>query len=1335
MAPVSPTPSINQSAYSGTLNNNTAPATPSVVTIGPTGGRTEQEMLMMKISQFVMMGIGFLAIWGGIFGVAFDENATNQNFLILFVGGLISFAISIGLIEMQSKKNDRHLHDIQNYFLGIAFFFSTVGVLWGTRYLMGVATGTLELTWFGDPATYTEVDWSPNANGIYAQLVACVLMTFGHYMILQRYTGDTGFGWGVATYAPMAILIAGVGPWIRWSGNTVSYELGISIILISIISMELALRSNKALNFGIVAFVSGLTPILYEVYNDVDIDGQGGAVSLLVFIIALQGYYASRNDLRKEVMERASLFLVGQVVVAILLTRNADFNLILGPLRQADIIGPAADFFTIPTALWCAVLFAYFPAVLKQRVPWMPIGLAVSLCALPLGPASALPWVLSIIMIPYMVFVSKVARDWAINSTVLAFGVSYLITDLVGITEGLSAKETYGGSLLHIILPIFIIALSELGRRRNRIQPSVSLALLASVLFSRAILEPEWFMPWLFILYMFYLIISMSMTSDEDNLSDRKGLTLASGFTSIAVLILGLLGHLEMPPGDMFDKLQIDGFQPQFLIVGLGMWVISRRIAHLEFDFGSIYKWAEGGSDSSPIYDSETGSWVLEGPSSDDSDDLNQIIEGMWTPLTRFSLIGSLVALSMSLFFLEANAFVDRPQWIFIIAIPVGILVYDIVSMPTIHSSTRAAGVGLLIALAFPIVTQLNMVVDDTFRAALILDAILVAAPLIVNSIITRRGVDEEGLNFSADVVSYLLLLVLASMDSSGGLLLLPIALLVMYRSVQFKQYAVAVTTPLLFIVVGDGWLTNPGLMNELLTRLPEALTTSLLKSNLGPFVTLTGLLVLAHMGFILLGMQSDEKRETGFQEIVAVLWFALALFSILPDGSWVLTFLVYCVIAYFWKVNRSDLLPFGLVMLYFSTYIGFYEGSGLEASEALGWAGLAVGLNAVAFVFIDMAGVLFNQESSDDEVMERRDGTLSLIRQFGTLGFFIGYGVASGIGPVLATGWLGYTIWRKGDQSSMLFFPPILTFAIINMLNEMEIGEESWRMNVGGVILAVQGLFYSFLASKDDVLYDWERFDWESDEVFFQFMDRLGIAGVLFTVIGIMLTFDSSLDSIAYLVMTLYLVLLGIQGFSEENDAMWRRGFGGYGSIFSAFMFSNTLDGLYALIGVVFTGMVALGFGFLFMQRMNEDGIYVGEEGQPTQQPMPPQPSPEPEEISAQEETVEEEVAAEAPEASEETEEEVETDEAPEEVLETTEETVEEDEFDWAEEGAKTPQPTATQSGLLQTDQGFSIRLPEGTITSILASVTATPHKGFVPVVGFSPSGQIILNFEPESQ
>ena len=39
----------------------------------------------------------------------------------------------------------------------------------------------MELDWFGEPGAYTETDWSPNANGIYAQTITCLLLTFGHY--------------------------------------------------------------------------------------------------------------------------------------------------------------------------------------------------------------------------------------------------------------------------------------------------------------------------------------------------------------------------------------------------------------------------------------------------------------------------------------------------------------------------------------------------------------------------------------------------------------------------------------------------------------------------------------------------------------------------------------------------------------------------------------------------------------------------------------------------------------------------------------------------------------------------------------------------------------------------------------------------------------------------------------------------------------------------------------------------------------------------------------------------------------------------------------------------
>jgi len=229
----------------------------------------------------------------------------------------------------------------------------------------------------------------------------------------------------------------------------------------------------------VVAFASVLVPLVYELLNDVPDEGKGGALSLMVFIIALQGYYAARSDLRKEVMERASFFLVGQVVVAILVTRSGDLNLILGPFRAAEYT-TLSSYVSLPVVLWCMMLLAYFPAVLQQRVPWMPIGLAVSLVALPTA-TSTVPWVLSIIMIPYMVFISKVAREWVVNVTVLAFGISYLLTDLGGILEEITPKETYGGTILHIILPIFIIIISEMGRKQGKINTMISLGLHGSV--------------------------------------------------------------------------------------------------------------------------------------------------------------------------------------------------------------------------------------------------------------------------------------------------------------------------------------------------------------------------------------------------------------------------------------------------------------------------------------------------------------------------------------------------------------------------------------------------------------------------------------------------------------------------------------------------------------------------------------------------------------------------------------------------------------------------------------------------------------------------------------
>ena len=347
-------------------------------------------------------------------------------------------------------------------------------------------------------------------------------------------------------------------------------------------------------------------------------------------------------------------------------------------------------------------------------------------------------------------------------------------------------------------------------------------------------------------------------------------------------------------------------------------------------------------------------------------------------------------------------------------------------------------------------------------------------------------------------------------------------------------------------------------------------------------------------------------------------------------------------------------------------------------------------------------------------------------------------------------------------------------------MLVQAEIGTEDQRQTITGLTLAVQGLLLTLLSARDDMVYDYKALKWDSDESFFAFMDRLGVSGALYTIIGLFVAFDSvNLESIAYLLTTVYLVVVGIQGFSDEADARWRRGVGGYGSILTAFLFANSLNSeLYYAIGIVLTGMVALGFGFLFMQRMNdEDGIYdtggelpavQGGAGAGIVSPMAERGGSDEvneaehehdeleRELAELDEPVGEEDEVETPLPA--TEEDIDTmmeeldepsedeEDETEDVLaeldellaedEPVENPVEEPEKDVAKAEATPakPKPSKAHSGLLDTGEGFSLRLPKDAVQNIIDSLDATPHEGYVPVVAFGPNGQIMLTFESEN-
>lgn len=1313
------------SGLSGSVMAGQENASQSMMVVQPKSSFSSDDLFMMKLSQMVMMGIGFLAIWGGVFSVAFDEDATNQNFLVLFVGGLASFLVSIGLIELQSKKNDYQLYDIQNYFLGIAFFFSTVGVLWGTRYMMGVMTGTFELDWFGNPAAYTETDWSPNANGIYAQTATCLLLTYGHYRLLKRYSGDTSFGWGVATYAPMAVLIAGVGPWIRWSENVVSWELGLAIVSIIFVSLEMSLRSNKALNFVVVAFAAGLVPIMYETLNsNAPPDGAGGALSLMVFVIAIQGYYAARQDLRKEVMERASLLLIGQVVVAIALVRTApDFNLILGPFRAGDYPG-LAPYLNIPVALWCTVLLAYFPAVLQQRVPWMPVGLAAALLVLPMD-SSTVPWVLSMLVIPYMVFISKVARAWVVNLTMLVFSASYVLTDWYGYSRDITAQNSFGGTWLHVLIPLFLLAVAEGGRSTKKLQTSTTLAMIGSVVLSRAILDPEWYLPWLLIAYMFFLNGNLLRQSSADNVQDRKDTTLAIAFTSLTILLLALIDNLNLPPGEMFEQITDIGFRPQFLVLSVALYVLSMKANGVELDAGSIVRWLGQGQQAAPTYDSSTGMWVVD--ESNPVDTNRNIVESEWTPLARMSLLGALTLFTFSISNMNAEIWADRPYLVLLIALPVAMLVREMVSMDAISSATRATGVALLVFLAAPLSFKIATEFQNgapLFTASLMLDAILVTAPLIVNAVIAKRGLDLEGLSRDADRVTYFMLMVLAILDTSGGLLMLPILSLVAVRTVRHQLNGVTLLVPLVLLLPGETWWNN-GILTMVVEMLPSGLSSYLLDSHEGPFLAIIGVFVTGHMTFNLFSMYHDEDNDTSLWAILSLLWFSLGLLSCLPDGYWIPTLATLMFIPYLWYSDKSAALPYTLGLLFMSLFIGFSLSETFQPisdSDAASWSGLLTGVAGSLMAILHTQNRLFRTAPADDDEKGSQDSTAALAAQIGALGYIAGYSIFFGIGPVFGLAIIAYSALKNGQVNSMLLLPILMSFSIVNIMVQSEIGTEDQRTTIAGMTLAVQGIILTLLSAKDDLVYDWESITWESDEVFFSFMDRLGIAGVSYSIIGIFVAFNNvDLESIAYLLMTVYLIVIGVQGFGEENDARWRRGLGGYGSIVTAFLFANSLENaLFGAVGFVLMGMVALGFGFLFMQRMNEeDTIYTQTAGQtPASQHAEPPHETEPEgELPDSEEEEENEVIA----------------------LDDEEEASEDDVDDEHEEGDEEmdgrevpeAEPVPSHSGLLSTGEGFALRLPKEAVNNIIATLQTTPHEGYLPVVAFGPTGQIMLTFE----
>ncbi|MFB1004900.1 MAG: hypothetical protein QMC59_00270 [Candidatus Poseidoniaceae archaeon] len=1310
---------------------------PPMIVRAPGVDIDDAERSLVRFSQIIMLGIAICGIWFSIYNIAFSsEGTSNADFAVLFFGGMLSAGFAIGWIEAQSRENDHQLRDVQDYMLGIGFFFATVGTVWGARFIIGLFESG---AWFGQNTA--DDGWYPNGNGIYVQTAAILLLMMGQYKLLQRYKGQTTFGWAVASYAPMIVLLgAGMNIWLKWSGDVVSYEIGISLIVLSIAAMEMALRSNNSINLTVIVIASSIAPILFEIAHDVTFEQSGGALSLLLYIIAIQGYYASKKELRTDIIQRASLVLIGVIILAMLFARGDNLNLIIGPLTT-EALGGFSTYLSLTVALWLAVLGFYFPAMLDQRLPWIPVGLAFALMIIPTD-QSTVPWLVTIAILPYMLLISTATRRWVANATLGMAALSFIVVDLMARLQDIEQVDAYGVPGLHLLIPVALIAVSELAQRAEKVDVQIHMFVIGCITLSRAVLfADEWYMPWFFVVYLLYLAKRGFDAIDENALLQARWKATMSALIANAVIIaLMVVGSLKVP-----DQFMFGGYSLHVFFLGGITYLLLRSGRRKEFDLGMIVNWIGSQVSGAPQYDSLTNTWIKSAPK--ESDDNQWIKTNSWSPLARSSLVIPFIMMTAGIFMTMGNAeteemrnFIKTPIGILLLAFPISGLVLEILELESISSKARSSAVWILFGIGVGPSLTINGIRDEMrsmdeyagmyiLPAAILLDLILVAAPLIVAWAIGRRGLDKDGISINADLAAMMGLIALACLDTSGGLLLIPMLMLVTYQSVRYRHSLALMFAPLALIVTQNQWLDYQGIGWKIVDLLPYSIQETSWVFGLSQ---LSGALIVLQMTYILYSQFSEyqDKQKRELPWLGAWVWMAIGLIAMFPEldwFQWMPLLFTSGLMVNAWMRGQVQYLPLLGAAEFISLIIALSSQSwNLSDYDVFSYASLITGATALVYSALHENGVLYrNMEKvitmthSNIKLPETEEERQELNQQFqiiGYIGLTFSFTVLWGVGTMIGALLITRKVALKGQFNMLLFAPLAHSLALYNFLMQTEALSGTLSLSLIGGLLIAEGLAFVVASIKNDAIYDQPIFDWPSDETFFEFMDRLGIMGVGTTIAGIFFLLNSSdWNTLAFGLTTLVLIGVGIQGYSPEFEARWRRLFGGYGSIVTTFITASTLENdLMQNIGYMLGAIVTMGWIFMSSSRLGDTNeLYIPDPNavQPVETIQQPT-------VSAIVEVVQEPVVDEQ---------EAPVDEKP------------KDDSLLPREQAELPDlvvpfaippPVLAVKERVQTRHGFEIELPDGMFENIITSMDMTPHEGFKPVVSFGPRGEIMLNF-----
>ncbi|MGB2237366.1 MAG: hypothetical protein ACPH4H_07190, partial [Candidatus Poseidoniaceae archaeon] len=649
------------------------------------------------------------------------------------------------------------------------------------------------------------------------------------------------------------------------------------------------------------------------------------------------------------------------------------------------------------------------------------------------------------------------------------------------------------------------------------------------------------------------------------------------------------------------------------------------------------------------------------------------------------------------------------------------------------------------------------------YNSMILFDVMLLAGPLGISVMLDRKGLNDDSLNRTADIVTMMGLLILGLFDTTGGLLFVAMYALVFSRALKHRLNFILCIAPLALILYAQRFVSDGAIMAEVLSIF-NFVAYNPTETTVGDLSRFT-FIIMTFTNFIILVRAVIDRRTNEYIEFespvaIPAFWLTFGIFGVLPEASWLLLSMTVLLTVYSWLIGKLDLIPWTPVMAFFSFYIGFTNDPNFNRFDDIDYLTnslLGTGLftlcinqaSATKFLYkyadeVDssnsiegMAFSVFNLDS-----IEARERLTDIMRTWTIICLTFSWTALKGIGTVIGAIWATYDSIVNGQKYALLALPLLHAFAIWNVMEQLNVADGTQDLFVGGVLM-VAGIAMTIISSKPETAWNWKIYDWGDEIEYYGWIDRVGQLGIVYFLTGITWAIgEADLDQFLWAVWAAYLSGIAVQGFRDETETPWRRGFGSMGSIFSLFMLSLTFDTeLYTYVTWMFLGVVALGFGFAYISRMGEVSTIYTEDYTEVKEAIIEQQRggglaqidaiPEPV-LTDDEEEEEVEVIEESVEAEDYYEDEIEDEDFDFSELDDEEEETDVSESLQQKKDVKKEKSTLEIPKPVTSAFDYDLILDPTISQAIQNSLANTPHEGFKPVVSVSQNGSLKIDFVP---